>query len=383
MSPESASIATKLCPTCGTRLSEDAVRCLVCGAELGTAEKTARSVKAVQGSRMPVITLSLPAAIGLLAVFLSIGAIMVYFGLRTKPEAVLQFTPTATATLTATATVTPTDAPPTATSTPEPSPTPITYQVAEGETCLVIAAHFGISVEAIRMANNLSVDCLLSSGMNLRIPHPTATVTPLPTATLSTAQETEQACSKVEHIVGENETPGSVATTYGVPWQAIKEENGLPGDVVYLGQSLTIPLCRRVEPAGPTATPTPLPPYLAPNLLLPADGAYFSLAEDSITLQWASVGTLRDNEGYMVVVEHVTGGQGEKIERFVTDTKFVVPSSLRPNDRNAHIFYWYVVTVRQSGTDSEGRPTYEAAGAVSNRRSFSWSGAGTVSTPAP
>jgi LysM repeat protein len=332
---------------------------------------------------MPEITLSLPAAVGLLALFLSIGAVMVFFGLRSKPEAVIPFTPTVTATLTSTVTITPTDLPPTATSTPEPTPTPITYKVAPGETCLVIAAHYGISVEAIRQANNLSVECLLSTGQDLKIPQPTPTVTPLPTSTLSAAQQTEQACTKVDHEVGENETPNSVAAQYNVPWQAIKEENGLPGDVVYLGQSLKIPLCRRVEPAGPTATPTPPPPYPAPNLLLPADGAFFTLAEDTVTLQWAAVGTLRENEGYMVVVEHVTGGQGEKLERFVTDTKFMVPSTFRPNDRNAHIFYWWVVSVRQTGTDSEGKPSYEPAGGVSPKRSFSWSGVAAASTPSP
>jgi LysM repeat protein len=384
MSPESSSIATKLCPTCGTRLSDDAIRCLVCGADVGSTEKGTKPAKALQGSRMPEITLSIPAAIALLALFLAIGAVMVLFAVRSRPEVVAAApTPVDTATQTATATITPTDPPPTSTNTPQPTPTPLSHKVGPGETCIQIALFFGVSSEAIRQANNLSLDCTLSIGQELKIPQPTPTVTPLPTSTLSAPQQTDQACSKLDYTVQEGDTPSSIATNYNVPWEAIKEENGLPGDIVYFGQPLKIPLCKRPGPAGPTATPTPPPAYLPPNLLLPADGSFFSLADETITLQWAAVGILRDNEGYMVVVEHVTGGQGEKLERFVTDTKFIVPASFRANDRNAHIYYWYVVTVRQTGTDSEGKPVYEPAGGASLKRAFSWSGASSGATPAP
>ena len=70
MTPEKITSPTKLCPTCGTRVKEDATRCLVCGADLTNVEKVTQANKVVQGSRMPSITLSLPAALGLLALFL-------------------------------------------------------------------------------------------------------------------------------------------------------------------------------------------------------------------------------------------------------------------------------------------------------------------------
>ena len=44
---------------------------------------------------------------------------------------------------------------------------------------------------------------------------------------------------------------------------AIREENGMTSDSVFLGQSLTIPLCRRYATPGPTPTATPPPPYPA------------------------------------------------------------------------------------------------------------------------
>jgi len=87
MTSETSSQKTQVCPTCGTRLSESATRCLVCGAELtGKAaeeQKAAKKVeKAVQASRMPEITLGLPAALGLMAIILLIGAGVVYAALN-------------------------------------------------------------------------------------------------------------------------------------------------------------------------------------------------------------------------------------------------------------------------------------------------------------
>ena len=98
--------------------------------------------------------------------------------------------------------------------------------------------------------------------------------------------------------------------------------------------------------AGPTPTPTIPPPYPAPNLLLPSDGAAFTLADDVVTLQWASIGTLRPNEEYQVTIEDVTVDQGRRIVDYVTDTKYIVPTSFRPNDNIAHVMRWWVVPVR-------------------------------------
>jgi LysM repeat protein len=381
MTPETPTNPTILCPTCGTRLAEDAARCLVCGAEVGSADKPAKPAKAVQGSRMPEITLSLPAALGLLALFLSIGAVMVFFALRNQPEVVAAVPTTVTPTIESTPTVTPTEAPPTPTNSPMPTPTPVEYVVQPGDTCLGIAGLFEVSIMAITLENNLGSECFLSPGTTLYIPQPTATVTPLPTATLSSLQETEQACAKDTYIVQENDTLSSIAANYNISQSAIKEENGLVGDTVFLGQPLVIPLCMRATPIGPTATPTPLPPYPAPNLLLPADGAPFTISDDTITLQWASVGTLREGEAYVVTVEDVTEGQSRKLVRYVSDTKFIVPASFRSTDRNPHVFRWSIGTVRQSGTDSDGNPAWEPAGALSAQRVFTWSSAAPAATP--
>jgi LysM repeat protein len=384
MNPESITSTTKLCPTCGTRVALDAKKCLVCGADLGYSENSAQSAKVVQGSRMPTVTLNLPSAIGLLALFLAIGAVLVLLALRQTPEVIAPLTPTSSSTTTFMPTDTPTELPPTQTTTPEPSPTPITYMVREADTCIDIAAFFKVSVQSIVTLNNLPAACdNLSIGQSLLIPQPTPTITPLPTATLSSGERTEAACEKIEYVVQQEDTLGSISSNYGVPMDAIREENGLTGDTVFLGQEITIPLCRRFATPGPSPTPTPPPPYTAPNPLLPADGAPFTSSDDTITLQWASVGTLRDNEAYAVTIIDVTAGTGEKLIDYVNDTKYIIPNNLRPNDNVPHVFRWWVGVVRQVGTDEDGNPLWEDAGAMSVIRDFSWTNTVLASTPEP
>jgi len=385
MTPETNTSPTKICPTCGSRVKEDATRCLVCGADLINSEKVSQSSKVVQGSRMPSITISLPVAIGLLAIFLGIGAVIVYFALRQAPEAIIPSTATSTITATATGTQTATYTPlPTQTYTPEPSPTPITHLVQANETCIGIALFYNVSVQSIVSLNNLPTACdALYINQPLLIPQPTPTVTPLPSATYSLVEQTEAACEKVEIIVQSTDTLMSISSNYNVPMEAIREENGLSGDTVYLGQPLTIPLCRRFATPGPSPTATPPPPYAAPNLLLPANGAPFTLADDSITLQWASVGSLLENEAYRATIEDITAAQGPSLIDQVNDTKYIIPSTIRPTDGIAHIFSWFVEVVRITGSDENGNPTWSTAGAASLPRYFTWTGRAGGTTPTP
>lgn len=384
MSADKTSNPSKICPTCGTRLNQDATRCLVCGTELTPSDKPAKKTKGVQGSRMPEITLSLPAALGLLTLFLAIGAVLVYVALQQTAPAVADATVSPTITPTETATLTPTPVTPTITNTPEPSPTPLSYTVKLGDTCGSIAYAFGVSINSIVLLNDLPADCsTLFENQRLLIPQPTPTATAMPTSTLNPAEATEAACEKYEYTVAENDTLSSIALNYNVSMDAIKEYNGLVNDVVRFGQTLVIPLCRRNATPGPSPTPTLPPPYPAVPLLLPPDGAAFSIDEPVISLQWASVGTLREREAYAVTIEDLTEGEGRKMVEYVTDTKFIVPSSFLSNDQTPHVFRWWVIPVRQMGTDEDGNPIWETAGAVSVPRVFTWFGAAPVSTPVP
>ena len=385
MAAEKTNQSQKVCPTCGTRLSENATRCLVCGRAITTtATPKSEFDSSVQGPRMPTLSLSLPLAIGLFILLIAVGGGGVYAFARQVPETVLDFTATPTSTQTSTITPTLTA---TATGTPVPTNTPLPpreYTVKASDSCVGIAYLFDVSVQTIVLTNDLPADCgVLSIGQKLLIPQPTVTPTPQATSTPDAAKATESDCELFDYVVKENDTLGSIAANYNVSSEAIKEYNGLPSDMVQLGKTLKIPLCKRLPTPGPTSTPTPPPPYPAANLLLPADGASFTTANDVITLQWSSVATLRQNESYAVTIEDLTSGTGDKVIDYVSETKYIVPASLRPSGSEAHIFRWTVVPVRQSGSTKDGQPIYEQAGAVSSPRVFGWVGSGAAPTSQP
>ncbi len=377
MSPEPTN-PTKTCPECGTRLSEDATRCLVCGAKIAPATPTVPA-KPIQGPRMPEITLSLPLFLGMLLLLILIGAAIVLLipGVANsilKPAGmeVVNVTATPTPTITATATRTPTiTVSPTQTATATPLP-PIEYTIQAGDSCAAIAGLFDISVNTIVLTNGLDAACSLTPGKVLLIPQPTPTAAPLATSTLSAAQATESSCQKVNHEVVSGQTLSGISLTYNVPAEAIRDYNGLSGDTVFLGQILIIPLCERRPTAGPTPTATTPPPYGAPPLLLPADGAVFTDPNDVVTLQWAAVDTLRSNEAYAVTVLDVTDGGTRLTVEYVTETRLVLSADLRPFDTIPHILRWSVLTVRQTGTTTDGDPIWIPAGSVSTFRDFIW-----------
>ncbi|MBN1535148.1 MAG: LysM peptidoglycan-binding domain-containing protein [Anaerolineales bacterium] len=385
MSPEIPSKPTKLCPTCGTRVSADATHCLVCGANLAVAEKKQSGSKPVQGSRMPEITLSLPAILGFFTLFLAIGAGMVYFAMIRSNPTGIEPTLTPTVTSTITPSITPTEVTPTITNTPEPSPTPFTYKVATGDTCSSIAYAFGISINAVVLQNDLPAACdTLYVGQSLLIPQPTPTASPMPTATLSALEATEAACTKIDYQVQDNDTLSSISANYNVPITVLKTYNGLVNDTVRSGQTIVIPLCERFATPGPSPTPTIPPPYPAPVLLLPPDGEPYLTSDQVISLQWAAIGTLRDNEAYQITIMDITDGSGRKLVDYVLDTKYVVPTSFRPGDSRPHVIRWWVNAARQTGTDDNGNPIWDTAGVSSDYRDFIWIGStqpGVTPTP--
>jgi LysM repeat protein len=376
--------ARRICPTCGSRISAEAVRCVVCGAELRAERGKAKSPKGARAAGRPSqITLSLPAAIGVLAGFVLITAGGTFAYTRISGGGSGR-TPTPTASATPTITNT---AAPTPTETPVPTPTPlppIEITLPPNYFCVDLAAVYNVSLQSILQLNpGLRCD-LLVVGQTILIPQPTATPAPPPTETLSAEDATGEACETVTYEVQEGEALSAIAENYNVSMQGIMDYNSMTGTTVYTGQRLVIPLCFRNPTPGPSPTPTSPPPYPAPNLLLPVDGAAFTLADDTVTLQWAAVAQLRENEFYQVVIEDVTEGSGtRRLSAYVTNTNWTVPVSFRPTGTVPHILRWWVTTVRQTGTNDAGNPLYASAGANSARRDFTWSASAVGPTPTP
>src|SRR3990170_6923836 len=373
--PRTSPADRTVCPKCGSRVSPTATRCVVCGNPLSSGGAKRRSPAQV--------SLSLPAALGLLAVFallaagLTFGAIQL-MGLGQPAE------PTGTPTITPTITV-PLEPSPTETLVPTGTPEPpIQYTVVEGDQCLGLAGFFGVSVQSIVELNQLPATCPLSIGQTILIPKPTPTALPPPTETLSAAEQTDVACDKITYTVAENDSLGAIAENYNVSMQGIMDYNGMSSQTVFVGQVLIVPLCERLPTPGPSPTSTSPPPYPAPNLLLPRDGAAFTLADDSVTLQWAAVAPLRENEAYQVVVEDLTEGSGTvRLVAEVTDTKYIVPASFRPSDVLPHILRWMVEPVRRADAGPDGATRWVSAGRPSPYRHFTWSGNPAGATPTP
>lgn len=380
MSPETNTSPNKVCPTCGTRLSENATRCLVCGRNFTTSTKAA-TPSPVQAPKLPELKLSLPAALGLVVLVLGLGAALIYVILKTTNQ-ISEPTITPTITFTPTVTITPL---PTQSPTTAPTPTnlpPVSYVVKAQDSCSLIAAMYGVSVNSIIKLNNLDSECLtLTEGQSILVPVPTPTASPMPTATLSAQEATENACGTVPYVVQSGDTLMGISLNYNISMESIKNFNNMTSDVVYESMQLNLPLCERKPTSGPTPTPTLPPPYAQASLLLPADGTVYTNLNDSITLQWSSVGALRDSEKYAITVEDVSSGGEKKMVQYVTETKFIVPASMRPLDNTNHIFRWSVVVVRQNGSTTDGEPIYVNFGTVSLYRVFGWSGSGSGVVP--
>lgn len=363
-------------------MSLDASRCPICGTQFDAKAKASGQPRAVQGTRIPEITISLPVVILLFAVFLLSGAGLTYLGLSAANR-VAEPSAIPSETVTPTPSLTPTPETPTPTFTPQPTGTPLSYVVKANDTCGSIAFAFSVSVQSIILQNSLSADCALFINQELKIPQPTATPSPMASATLSDPEATIAACETTLHVVQEGETLSQIAVSYGFEGvDAIMEWNGKTVDTAFLGERLVIPLCQRQFVLGiGTVTPSPAPPYPAPELLLPRNGEAFAIQQDAISLQWSSVGELRTNEFYQVTVTDITSGGNISLTVEVKDTRFNLPLSLRPSESRPHIFEWQVVVVAQIGVKEDGSPIFVSGGSASEKKVFSWSGG--TGTPSP
>lgn len=390
MAKTASSPGYRLCPTCGTRVGAAATKCLVCGADLGGvvtgATGPARAAKPGRGSSLNArpISLTTVLVIGIVIVLLSVGGVMVGMAAGAIPNFINPPTATQTATVTPLPTLTYT---PTPTETPVPTATPLPpldYVIQSGDTCIKISLNNNnVSVASIISANSglINPECSnLVVGATIKVPQPTPTATPLPTATLSSIVVTQ--VPRATYTVKSGDTLAGIARFYGLTLTDLLEVNGLPdANSIREGQVLIIPLERVVTP-GPTPTATEPPPYPAPNPLRPRDGESFP-AGANVTLQWTSVGALRPGEFYQVVIEDVTCNCARIQREVVTDTKYILPAAFAPQDGSPHIYRWSVTTVRQRPGSETGQPAYDSAGVSSPERSFVWVGSGLAPTTSP
>jgi LysM repeat protein len=365
------------CPSCGARVAVMATTCLMCGVSLEPGETEPEEETPEKGLprwAKPLIVVALA------LVFLAVG----FYGLYVLMNVQLPDTsPTPTFTQTPTNTPIPTPTrTPAPTSTPTPLP-PLTYQVRAGDTLSDIATRFGTTVEDILALNPEVQPEFLSVGYVLRIP--AGTLTPTATPTLDPDIPTPTPGNFVVHVVKQGDTLESIAEEHDVSVALIREANPeqLPADSdsIFVGQSLVVPLGTPVPSPTPTvdplATPTPAPPYEAPSLLRPPDGASLVSINSPVVLQWASVDVLRENEWYEVTLFFPDDATTHTF--YTRTTAWRVPFDLLMEAAgDVPEFRWQVVVVREI-RDRDGGLAYEKAGRVSETRVFAW----TRPTPTP
>jgi len=371
------------CPACGSRVAAMATTCLMCGASLveeePTAEEEKKSRRGLQGVVRALIVVVLALAI------LAAGGFGVYRLMTAEPEPeIVTPTVTPTRTPTATPTATPTQTP-TPTSTPTPIP-PLVHQVQEGETLSDIAVANDTTVDAI-LALNPDVEAeLIRVGQLLLIP--VATPTPGPTSTLDPSVPTPTLPDYIVHIVAPGETLSTIAEKYEVSMEAIRVASELPAgdDTIFVNQSLVIPFGTPMPTPTPTvdpnATPTPVPPYPAPPLLSPPDGAVLTGDVEPVLLQWASVSVLDDDEWYELKLVKPPGG-AVLATVYTHATAWHPPVDvLKTTSTGVYEIYWQVRVVQET-RGQDGAPAYRGVGPPSEVRSFTWMAPTPTPGPSP
>jgi LysM repeat protein/RNA polymerase subunit RPABC4/transcription elongation factor Spt4 len=368
--------AAPQCPECGAFVARDAEVCRRCGTRLR-----------VQRWRRALLTMAETLLVaGILGSL--VGAVWL---MRPEAQASVEVpgprsTPTPLPTSTATYTRTPT---PTTTSTPTitPTPTPSFYvhTVTSGDTLIGIALGYGVTLESILDANNLSENDILSLGQELIVPLeaggfelPTATATPLTTTSYNV----------VTHTIQSGDTLLAIAQEYDTTVAEIVQANGLTGEghLLQIGQVLVIaselPTPTPATPT-PTTTPTQMPTPLAsptaaeplptpqfalpaPVLVGPPDDALVS--EDVVLLNWLSVGLLADDVWYAVRLRTAEPGQSETTHEALTKaTAWWLPDQLAAVPGTTQRYRWDVRLVRLDETE-----VVEVLSPPSEIRTFRW-----------
>ena len=353
-----SSVAERRCPNCGTRVARNAESCFMCGYDLRKQPQRGRRISWVD------VVLVL-AVLAVLVFWWRVGTESA--AETTTDDAVQAILPTSVPLLDPTATPEPTPtAPPTATPSQfVTTPVEVKHTVQSGDTLLSIALDYGVTVEEIQQANNLT-GVLIRVGDELIIPGQVA----------DAVSALAGPASDFSYIVMEGDTLVSIALRFGSSVQDIQTANGLATDaLIRPGDRLTIP----VRGAPPEALqPTPAAPataadaslYNQPQLISPSQGTTIVRTEP-VLLQWASVGVLQPNEWYVLQVLP----RGPQARVFPTvwtkQTSHRIGVELAPDAGQLAEYDWLVSIVRVTSA-ADGRPALAAASPPSEVRRFVW-----------
>lgn len=360
----SPAIVERRCPNCGTRVARDAESCFMCGHDLRILPRRSRGISLIDA-------LLVLAVVAVLVLWWQMGS-------RPLPE-----------TDTTTGALPPGNVPlledtGTPTATPEPTPTtiPVTttstvrHQVITGETLLSIASQYGVAVDEIQAANNLSNE-LIRAGDVLIIPV---------TGPAAETSLNRTPAARFQYTVQSGDTIVSIAVNFGSTVEDILAVNNLSAsDIIRPGDVLVIPLRQTptevIESAATTvesATPPTQssPPtnadavYVEPRLMGPSNEVTI-LREEAVLFRWISVDVLAPNEWYVLLI-YPNGNAAQPIpSAWTKSTSYRLGLEFAPDAGQTTNYAWQVSVVRVK-TDSNGQMILEAASPPSEVRRFTW-----------
>lgn len=341
------------CPNCGTRVARDAESCFMCGQDLRVQAKRAQRVSWVD-------------ALLVLAVLLVLGLWWGLGGQSTSDESTLvegAIPPEMIPELgEAEVELDLDDAPPPLFDQVQAQELVI-HTVTSGETLVGIAGRYGVSVEALQEANNLTGE-IIRPDEELLIPR---TRTALNSANAELLRYTVQS----------GDTIVSIARTFGSTEAEIVAANGLQDDdLIRAGDSLVVPISTLPQEAIASSVLSSIDEsvqrtYVKPQLTGPASEAAVPRTE-SVLLRWVSVDVLQENEWYVLQVYPVSAGVEPIPSIWTKSTSHRLEAeSYAPVDGTGATYVWQVSVVRVR-VDVNGLPTLQAASPLSDVRQFTW-----------
>lgn len=282
----------------------------------------------------------------------------------------------------------------TSTPTPTPTSTPsadgaatpnaatgtVDHTVTAGETLLSIAIDYGVTVEELRAANNISGE-LIRIGDKLKVPNQQAVLAPPAGGTAAPGGSV----STFQYAVQEGDTIVSIATRLGSSVDEILRANDMgENDLIRPGQQLNIPV-RQVpqevlsSSASAIATPasgvfSPTPPtepiYARPQLIAPADGSTIDRTQP-VLLRWVSVDLLAANEWYVVLLYPQSPAARRFPSIWTKTTSYRIETEFAPAAGQSAEYSWQVSVVRVKNGAGGGH-ALEPASPASELRQFTW-----------